>query len=742
MGVISAQSTKTISVHYDIAEFDIHSNSVGDVEISSRVYNLTFNSDTLQPALPLINCNILIPVGQFFSEYNYTIEKELVIENVTMAANPMDIPTNFHGQLPPVKKTSFASSRYPKKIINYTGEYVLDGYNIITFQICPFEYDANSKKLYLNTQIDIKIRLSNSSLNSGRNNVDKGLFEDFVKEFVINGNEMSSLYPSGTKRLMSITPQPLTNYDYVIVTSNLLKDVFQELAQWKTTKGVRAKVLTVEDIVTDYTGNDIQEKIKRALADIAGLKYVLLGGDTLQVPTRMCYITYDNETTLTPADVYYSCLSTIDWDSNNNGIYGELADNVNLTPSFVISRAPASNISQAQAFVDRIINYESAPDTTGWKDNILLCATQLSDPPSYKVVDGDTISDGHNKSENILYKKYISPYWHREMKRFYDTGTDFSGGKDYNFIAENIQQQLSNGYTLVDVLAHGNYNLWGVENGNYTSTFASTLSNLGYTIITTEACNTNAFDKNFGCLSKSLINNANSGILAYWGSSRLGWTSSNIDGEGISIGLNGLTYKELLSDKQHCLGLATIKAKVAYLSNASNLNNGFRWLFLSLNLLGDPEMPVYLSKPKIFSGIDIHCVNNNIIVNNQIDSINVCLEGVDNSEQYYVVKNVCDNQLQLTGLTGMFNVSITKPGYIPYISIGGDVSYLQDLTLTGSQDIKAHNLSIGSSVTNLTSDGPVVIQSGETSILNKGTVTISGEFEVDPGAVFEIIPNI
>ncbi|WP_373826652.1 C25 family cysteine peptidase [Bacteroides heparinolyticus] len=67
-------------------------------------------------------------------------------------------------------------------------------------------------------------------------------------------------------------------------------DVFQELADWKTQKGIPTKVVTIEDISANYAGNDTQERIHNFLADVYdnyGTLYVLFGGDVNVVPARM-----------------------------------------------------------------------------------------------------------------------------------------------------------------------------------------------------------------------------------------------------------------------------------------------------------------------------------------------------------------------------------------------------------------------------------------------------------------------
>ncbi len=78
--------------------------------------------------------------------------------------------------------------------------------------------------------------------------------------------------------------------EYVIVTSDALLTEFEDLADWKTRKGVQAAVRTVEWIDQTYpNGVDRAERIRFFIRDAYqnwGTLFVLLGGDTDVVPPR------------------------------------------------------------------------------------------------------------------------------------------------------------------------------------------------------------------------------------------------------------------------------------------------------------------------------------------------------------------------------------------------------------------------------------------------------------------------
>lgn len=371
------QDIKHISLHFDVDNYRVQYDDEGNIMVLPEAYDYFLKSDTLLPALPYKGYNVLIGSTEKYESHICSDTRILLRDNVIMANNPEAIPTNMLPSKNGVKSAvSYLDGTYPAKYVEFVGMNECDGYRILTFHVCPFEYDATSKKLYLRTNINIDIQLKESPSVSTIRTGNRNAVRNTIRQMVVNPEDLDEpdMYRNGFRSNNELTRQ--TGFEYVIVTSNQFKSIFKQLADWKSRKGIRSKVLTVENIDSTYTGSTKAERIKRALADIDSLSYVLLGGDTLNVPTCMCYIGSDADSdSITPADVYYSCLGTMNWDSDGDGLYGEICelnDTVSLIPTLNISRAPVSTVQDAQVFVNRIINYESAPDTTNWKDNILM----------------------------------------------------------------------------------------------------------------------------------------------------------------------------------------------------------------------------------------------------------------------------------------------------------------------------------------------------------------------------------
>lgn len=752
--VAVGQTTRNITLSYKISDFELYCDEDGYLSIVSENLNFSLDGDTLQPALPYTVCNVLVSNIEDYYSHTSTGKKVRIRSNVAMARNPTEVPTNMASiSEPQTSSISYQKAKYPDTEVKFVGVSDCGDYRILSFFVYPFEYDAVNKNLYFREKININISLKTLEVNtlSDGNCSIYSAIKGMIGKSLISTNTVKSLKAPQT---IDSTLKLQTQYEYLIVTTEQFKSSFQPLADWKNQKGIRSKIITVEDINATYSGATKMEKIKRAIADVEGVSYVLLGGDTLNVPTCTCYIAYNNNNRYTPVDSYYSCLGTMNWDGNGNGIYGEVDDSISLVPILNVSRIPVSTQEEVQSFVSRIVNYESAPDTTNWKDNILMCGTSLGyndasgNHHNYyhknMPVAGDSISDTQCWSETI-YRQYIEPHWNGERTRLYDTHTDFNADGNYDFTASHLQTELTKGYTFVDVMTHGGEYLWSMENGYYTWYSANALVNPGYTVITTTACLTNAFDYNsiyngnpLWSLSRHFILNPQSGVLAYWGTSRENWYSPCTKSLGTGAKYDAQTYQELFSEKFHRMGSATTEAKRAYYAYATSRTSTHRWVWMSLNLLGDPEMPIYLEKPKTFDRVDVAFVNDSIYVNTGVNDFDICFIDMEDSTKYYVARNIEGSAVSFGRLDGCFNYCITKPGYIPIMGICGDSLYIQNNVIAETKIFSAPQVLIGSNVTNAAANGAVVLQSGNTTIKASRGTTIIGDFECKQGATMTI----
>lgn len=723
-----AGNVKKVSVTFNKNDFTLSMNSNDLLDIMSNKQVASYGEDVSEPGLPFIPVNVLVPEGSSFAGLTVSVSKSLIRENVTVSTNPRMMPTIKSAQKIAENLPKYANKVYPTSSGVYKCTSCMDGYTILNFLVSPFEYDADSKKLYLNENITLSINLENSNertvtyATSGKN------VSDILKSLVVNSEDVEARKVSTQSTTANSVSE---NIEYLIVTSNALSQYFQPIIQWKKMKGIPSKVITIEEIEANYTGATTPHKIKSCLYDLYknnGLKYVLLGGDDTIVPKASCYVSAGSYTEEEmPTDLFFACFGgNFDWDGNKNGIYGETTDGIDMSPSIYVTRIPIRTFTDVVAFSTKLLAYEKTPLKGSWGNNILMSGTQLW--ANYS----STQSDAEAKGDN-LYTNYIKPYWAGARKKFYDTYTDFTGGADYTLNTANLQEQFAYGYNFFDMATHGSPNLWVLESGKYYVSDASSMKSNGFTIITTMACQTNQFDSPTyePCLSEAFMRNANNGVVAYLGCSRYGWgTPGGTRSLGPSLQYEAQFYKKLFSTsiENKNFGAIVALSKVEMISSSTS-NTPYRWVQFGLNPIGDPEMPIFTSKPLQFSGATIKVEGNGIKVNSAVDGCTICLmSSADNGTSYYSIqKNV--KEASFSNVNSNVSICITKQNYIPYI---GQVTCtnIQNVTIATDKKYEADLIKVGSAVTSSKTHGPVVLNNGTIKLKAKSitiepTITIS-----------------
>lgn len=739
VGLSQTTTIKTISLHYNADDF-IFENIEGKTIISTTK-PFVMPLDTLCPALPLMCVNVLVGQGDQFKNIEVSRTETLVGSEIDMAPNVKSVPTNQRVSNKALQNVTYSNLSYPDSFVEYAGTHEIGGCRILCFLLSPFRYDAVQKQLFISSNISFSISLS--STQGDCSYTASTSVRNSIKSLVVNPDDMDLLYgiTGITSRDMDRTIVQADSCAYLIVTCDSMKNIFQSLADWKTTKGVKAKVITVEDIYSSSSNKPLQ--IKQAIkqyyqASSNKLEFVLLGGGANIIPHRYCYSRYGSDTANSPSDMYYASLKNLDWDTNQNGKHGELEDSLDIAFDVIVGRLPADNLLQAGSMVERIINYEKNPNTDNWKNEMLMCATDTS---RYCIYEGATVSIAHSTSER-MYSQYIATIpWEGNKFRFYDTGTDNGNGSNYDVTSQNLQTELGKGYSFVNVNAHGNSICWGMEDGGgYRYFEAENLQNQGSSIIVTEACDTNNSWPG-RCLGYEFMKNLQGGILAYYGCTDYAY------GNGLGLlgaidHLNGYMFNHLFNSRPSILGRSINQSKLWSLGHLDTYSIE-RWHYLFMLPLCDPEMRVYTRIPTRFTNLNVSPNGDyfNIYYNNE-DRFNCCvMSRLDKGASYYNYQENCQSPFSIHNLPGEYIICVTSNDLIPYRTIWGDIVYLQNETLDNCLNVTAHTVYIGSNVISDRESGPVVVDKGESVIYGRYGVTIANDFEVKTGASLIITTN-
>ena len=738
-----AQTTKTYTLTFDENDFSFILSDKGDY-ILSETQPLRYDENTSLPELPYLEVNILLPENCTCNGFSYDIKDSVSVgKEITLKANSGAVPTNQPISAATIQNI-YPLTYYPFEI-GMMNENNMDGYRYVALKVSPFSYNAKEKRLKYASKIDLTIKLQDAYLpHPATSFYGKESIELIIKDMVINPEEF--YFPKQrTARTKSSRSGQNDSIKYLIVTSANLKNTFQELANWKTTKGVKAKIETVEDIYSTYTGASNQIKIKKCIYDykLQGLEYVLLGGDVEIIPAQGCYgeVKLVNNSIRKkydiPTDLFYSLFNgDFSWNADGDSIIGELEDNVSFDSiSLAIARIPVATSQEVSTFINKTINYELNPPAT--RHNTML------------LVGNKTVyyhEDGHSDSETKsirMYNSRVKAYSPAmNMSYFFDTNTSHEDSAAYELNATNLQTELTKGFHHIHVMTHGLPIAWELENGVYDNADALSLCNTSTpSIIVTTACHTNAFDTSTPCLSESFMKNPQSGVVAYLGSSREGWSTST-SGLGASLLYNGRFYKALFQTRINRFGKLIVHMKDINKPTSYGTN---RWLHFSLNAIGDPELPIYIDSPQTIEGVSWVYQGNKLYVATDSTGYTVTLSSKnDNGQTYYqtvIDTNKCKNQFIFQDVDSLENLQlcITKDNYKPLLvtNLKSQV-IVQNQTFTNSSTITGERIIIGSNISSAVEEGPVIINSGTTTFDATNSVTIKNGFECKTGAALEI----
>lgn len=736
-----AQTTKTYTLEFDETDFTI-AKSNGKDYIISDTQPLCYDEDTSLPEIPYLEINILLPENNTCSGFSYRIKDSVTIEeDITLKANSGVIPMSQISSVTPANKREYPQNNYPFEI-KMLDEDIMDGYRYVALRVSPFSYNAKEKRLRYASEIELSIELEDAYLpHPATSFYGKKSIELMIKDLVINPEEF--YWPKQrivrTKSSNSIQNDTIK---YLIVTSENLKNAFQTLANWKTAKGVKAKIETVEDIYDKYTGASHQIKIKKCIYDYKqqGLEYVLLGGDVDIVPAQGCYGKVTNseeafEDFHIPTDLFYSLFDgDFAWNADGDSIIGEIEDNVSfLFDNYVaISRLPVSTPQEVEIVVQKTINYELNPPSMGHNSMLLI---------------GDKVhyyKDGHSDSEiqsMKMYNTYVGKYSPNVNLSFlFDTNTSYEGGASYELNPTNLQNRLAEGFHYIHVMTHGLPNLWELEKGEYLTSNAQSLCSSVPSILLTTSCYSNAFDKPYLCLSEAFIQNPQSGVVVFWGSSREGWGHKDSINHlhKNSIEYSCKFYRSLFRYKICRFGKIVTTVKD---SRSPTSYDPYRWLHFSLNAIGDPELPIYIESPKSIEGLSWVHKDSNLYVTTNTTGCTITLSSAnDNGDSYYhIERDTCRYTFQNVNALENYQLCITKDNYKPILitNLKSNV-IIQNQTFNSTSIVTGDEIVIGRNISSAVEEGPVVIESGSTTFDATNSVTIKNGFECKIGATLEI----
>ena len=194
-------------------------------------------------------------------------------------------------------------------------------------------------------------------------------------------------------------------YEMVVIAPEIFSSEIAPLIDHKNNYNVLTFLKTTEEIYSNYEGRDHSEQIKYYIKDALetlNIKYVLLMGgrkilsNDWYVPARYSQLDdgFGNPEFLSDlyfADIYKNNGEDFeDWDSNENGIFGEWGfngDELDLIPDISIGRLPCRTKKEVEIVVNKIIYYETNSYGQSWFKNMVVMGGDTF--PDYEGIEGE-----------------------------------------------------------------------------------------------------------------------------------------------------------------------------------------------------------------------------------------------------------------------------------------------------------------------------------------------------------------
>ncbi len=747
---------------------------VNDIQFSKQdrydriIYGNGYSQNVGAPELPVVMQSWVIPVNAEFKNITVTETNRTKMKGA-YKVYPVQapVPTNFVS-LPsftePDSTIYNRTTSYPEQRVRLIRDDLTMGYHIVTVEISPLEYLPKQQELYLSEltyAINYTVAATNrTSAMPKQSKLRYELTKEHIASMVENPSDMDKYAPNyqiigeslDMNRYSSNASKPSKlsrgisvleelQPDYIIVTNETLKPVFQRLADWKTQKGLPTIIVTVEDIYQNYTGCDKPEKIRNYLLKAKekwgeGL-FVLLGGDTNIVPTK---IVKGDNSVLRPGDLYYNS-QIITW----NPITNTLSDDRKQDFMFYIGRAPVENPIEANVFIDKVLKYEklSANIDYSYFNNYLAADGFISkDESTGQLYSGamfniDTIFK-NTIGENIQRWYQFDHFGCTKTDHKVDNGKIYRTDRGEELNYHNFMSALNTGgnsglnhFHFVYHMDHSSPRNLGTsskdKNESILCADADNLTNGDYLqIMMSGGCEPADFSKD--CIAERLLNNPNGGVVAFIGNSDQGWPS---EWSEFSFSMNAL-FKNTSKKLFYNIAIP--------FQNSYDGNKGTYWRY---HLLGDPEMPIWTAVPQDLnvSITTSQKTENSTTVNTITVQINNLPAGQEalaclmKGTEYYTTYTIADTQPHsfsyIPSTSGEVKVTVTAHNYRPFeTTVPIDAGSYPHITMEPT---------IRDSGSNCNGNGDGQLDAGETIEL---TATLHSAVERNlTNALFELVPS-
>ena len=476
-----------------------------------------------------------------------------------------------------------SDDEYPTRYSSDVTTQYLNGYSFAFSGFTPVRYIPSTGKLsYAQT---VKVRVSCAASRNDKGKMLKTTDENKSRvQRLAHNPEMSEDYEQRGQR-------GIGGYELLVVTPSEWVSHFDEYKAFYDARGLRTKIVPLEDIYTSSEGRDEQEQIRAFISheyENEDIMMVLLGGDVKLVPYRglYCYVNHDYEDYGIPADMYYVCLDGT-WNNDNDTLWGEEGEE-DFLPELAIARLPFNNEEQFNNIMHKTMTYQTAP-VLGEFNDIVFGAEHLGEG-YYGNEDLELLIGEHDDDDYTtigipknykFHRYYAKPDRDWNANEFRSKINEVGGGYVYHVGHANTDYVA--GWYLSDINDKSFAKLNGADHN--------------YSFFHSHGCVCGDFSS--ACILEKFVTLPN-GFVAVTGNSRYGWYVPWSDGPARH--LNRELVDSYFHDRRQYIGTAFMEMKIMtapFVNVYGQENSHFRWSIYCINVLGDVAVSPWLDEPFI-----------------------------------------------------------------------------------------------------------------------------------------------
>jgi hypothetical protein len=671
----AAPSAETFSI-----EFSEHSIRAERHVLAEDTYDL-IKMDDLEltktpghPCLPVKAMTVYVPRGSRIScvSVESVTGYELPGEYVLLPAQ-QEIPLSEGFVAEPVlpdESIYSLAEPYPASPVRTVSSGAIGGRKVAAVQIFPIQYVPAEHKIVFNSEIRVAVEFEDAqeepAVPMETRSVRK-LRNRIVRSMVENPVDLDRDFPENADLL-----DPSVATEYLIICIDGHADEYEVLKDWKTRKGVPAKIVTQTDVLATYPGRDEQEQFRNCIKDYylnESTVWVVLTTSAPKAKIRGCYCSVGGTVdTAIPCDLYFADMDG-DWNDDGDSYWGEVYDDVDLYPDVYTGRLSPNKGVQCTTVVRKILTYEGRyPVPTDYQSDMLFLAEYA-----------DASTDGA-VGKNLIDTESVPARFDPITKLYESSG---------NLNWSSAMNALNAGTGVINHDGHGNAQVLSIgPSALDTDDMMSLTNHPRYSVFYTVACIPGNFENVMGCFGRGFLESPEGGGF-FVGNSRYGWYWPGNPGYGTGERFDREFFASMFVRGYSHLGVIHADAKVQRIPWSGG-NGTDRWTQFTSNLFGDPETPVWLDTPVATSAThptQLVAGNHSFPVTvyadgSPLEGARVCLWMGD--DLYLVEETDASGDAQFTIAatdSGEIKVTATKSGYLPYlgsIAVTGGLSGIVD----------------------------------------------------------------